>query len=90
MSVGVFEGHITYLAQFASIIKEDAEKSGFKTSKIDGDPVMGDKVFFYLTAHSDSFETLLMKMKNYIMSQRVKPVRYKIEATLIDVRVPAD
>lgn len=84
---GTFEAHIVYPPQYRSLIEDDAKAKGYSVSAIVGDEDMGDDKLLYLTKRSDSFDNLYADVKTYVMGQRVKALRYKIEATIIDVRL---
>lgn len=84
---GTFEAHIVYPPQYRSLIEDDAKAKGYSVSAIVGDDELGDDKLLYLTKRSDSFDNLYADVKTYLMAQRVKAIRYKIEATIIDVRL---
>lgn len=84
-----FECHITFQAKDATICEQIAEAYYWKTSKIDGDPVLGKQVFFYLTSHDSEFMHLYERMCTVIAAahaQGISHVREKIEAILHDKR----
>ena len=89
-----FECHIT-------IAHEDREAAlavyraapgifnGWKTSSIDGDPLLGEEVFFYITGHSDNYISLHRRMEQItseLYRSGVFPIRQKIELIMLDVR----
>ena len=87
----MFEAHITYDRKHASTIRIVAKVStSWKFSQIDGDPVLGDKVFCYLSAHSADALALQMQMESVVnivmQTHDVTPIRTKIEAILFDKR----
>lgn len=92
-----FECHITIanpdLIKGASRIelKEVAINQGWKTSEINGDPLLGDKLWFYFTKHSDSYESLTIAMntlENYLYHKYgIVIMRKKIEQILLDIRM---
>lgn len=88
-----FEAHIT-------INREDYEKARdavaavgaedkWKVSRIDGDPVMGDKVFAYLTGYDTNYEVMLRRLRaaiEFLRGYDVPVLREKIELIMHDVR----
>lgn len=92
----IYECLITYRREDGPKI-EHALANGFperllpwKCSKIDGDPVLGKEVFFYLTTHSADFLSMMKKMSGTIQllqaNALVFPVREKIELIVYDKR----
>lgn len=62
-----------------------ATEHGWKTSCIDGDPVLGKKAFFYFTAHAKSYDHIFQKMSELarILGEKVV-IRQKIEHIVYD------
>lgn len=90
----MFESHITFQMDHAKHVK-DIERSlagmqiKWRYSQIDGDPVLGAKVFCYLSAHAGDFMTLKQSMEAVVRiswQAGIKPRRTKIEAILLDER----
>lgn len=67
-----------------------AKQHKFKTSQIDGDPLLGDKVYFYFTGHDDDLERMMVRMnalsKDIQDLARVRVIRRKIEQIVLDER----
>jgi hypothetical protein len=89
----MYECHITIekpttrerLAQCESV----GERHGWKTSFIDGDPVLGKKVYFYFTRHARTYGELYSRMKELeatLESNTVAAVRSKIEHIVYDTK----
>lgn len=57
---------------------------GWSTSYIDGDPLLGEKRFFYFTRHADTAEVLHGDMDALLLALPVPVVRRKIEETIYD------
>ena len=59
------------------------------TSQIDGDPVLGDAVHYYLTAHDHAFYSIFGRMKSLkaeLVEAGVEVLRLKIEQIVYDSR----
>lgn len=88
-----FEAHITYDANHAFAV-ENFKGDGWKFSKIDGDPVLGQQLFCYLTAHGDYAKELLagMQQRALVISSLfgVQPLRMKIERVIYDTKTGVD
>lgn len=88
----LFEAHVTFDRDLATLIKLNLHVDAFKKwkySQIDGDPVLGKKVFCYLTAHDASGESLSERTKAVVAKARelgFAPVRAKIEQIIYDER----
>lgn len=83
-----FECHLTFSIGFAASVQSYAH-DGWKFSKIDGDPVLGDKVFCYLTAYDDNIVDMLNRMNAkaaFLQQVGVPVIRKKIELILVDER----
>lgn len=85
-----YESHITIELKDAipwGIAVAQAQK--WKTSQIDGDPLLGDKVYFYLTAHDSDYHRLFDRMKETVEaleSNNVVVLREKIEHIIYDTK----
>lgn len=76
----MFECHVTCekpgdLNHFNNL----ANSLKWKTSFIDGDPVLGNKVFFYFRCHSKSYDSIFEKMAELNNALGLKSIRSKIE-----------
>ena len=75
-----YELHITLL--------EPVELEGWKSSAIDGDPLLGDGVKYYLTTYSVSEEQGHDKINQALdVLHNKKVIRAKIEHIVYDVRI---
>ena len=87
----MFECHITVNKPKTpfkiSCLEKLGKKYGWATSMIDGDPVMGDKVFFYFTRYSNNLNKILNEMAEFsnLIPERV--VRQKVEQIVYDSRL---
>ena len=85
-----YEAHITLSTADADIGRSVAKEFGWKHSEIARDPLLGDDVYFYLTAHHPGYNTLYREMKGVISylqcHYNVKIYREKIEHIVYDVR----
>lgn len=84
----IFECHITVPTEFADLATE-AGKPDWKTSEIARDPLLGDKNFFYLTAHGTDYVALFMRMQamTAVLAECGVPVlREKIELIMYDTK----
>lgn len=63
-----------------------AQEFGWKFSKIDGDPVLGDAVWHYLTTHRHSKADALTALKHMAAHFPGLVVREKIELIVYDTR----
>ena len=84
-----YECHLTMPAVDEETISGLAEGEYWKFSKIDGDPVMGDSVYFYLTRHRDQFLTIRADMHYMIEKLRahgIDVLRAKIEEIVFDTK----
>lgn len=83
----LFECHITVHRDDAEAAERIARLNHWKTSKIDGDPVLGNKPFFYLTTHETDYERILVYMRrtaNDLRTSGVRVLRQKIELIMLD------
>lgn len=87
---GKFECHVTVdKLDFQPVIeihKDIAAEQGWKTSAIDGDPVLGQKVFFYFTCFSTDLVEIVTKMNKLAEALGAAVVRKKIESIIYDSR----
>lgn len=86
-----FECHITLPREQGSIAAAVAAdpKLPWKFSQIDGDPVLGQQVFAYLTRHDTNYVRLYANMKHTVVEltqQGVDVVREKIELIMYDTK----
>jgi hypothetical protein len=84
-----YECHITCPLGYEIQCETVAKLAGWETSKIDGDPLLGEKVFFYLTTHSDDWRWIHDKMRETVRALihfKVPVLREKIEEIVHDVR----
>lgn len=82
-----FECHVTLMPEHEKAVTPVAKKHGFKTSRIDGDPLLGDKVYFYCTASGLQYDSLLERMNSLVADLPVPHLRRKIESVVLDIRV---
>jgi hypothetical protein len=69
------------------LIKDNELLQGWKLSQIDGDPVLGKKVYGYFTAHHTAYDPLMSKVQatlEYTRSLGCPAVRAKIEKIMYD------
>lgn len=85
-----FECHVTVMAPAGMPTLEAlALRNGWKTSVIDGDPVLGKGPRFYFTKHSSNFGEIYDEMGRLcidLVHAGAPPIRRKIEAILVDER----
>lgn len=84
-----YESHITVDRDHAEVAKQVAAEMGWKFSCIDGDPVLGQKVFAYLTAHDRTYEALRANMRRtsaLLLARDVPVIREKIEHIVYDTK----
>lgn len=87
-----FESHITFErtdGERVDRMARDVFPDRWKYSQIDGDPVLGKKVFCYLTAHDKDGDLLKRRMDvviDYARTNGIGPVRAKIEQIIYDER----
>lgn len=88
----LYECHITLNAEDADKATALLDKTDmkWKTSKIDGDPVLGKKIYFYLTTHAVDYSEIHQKMSRtaaVLYAGGLDVVRQKIEAIVFDTKV---
>lgn len=84
-----YECHITVHTNDAEKATRCAKELHWKTSQIDGDPVLGQRPFFYLTTHSDNAPEMFARMGravNALEFDGVKVLREKIELIIHDTK----
>lgn len=89
MSQRNFEAHITFEQMHEESVRSLGARHGWKFSRIDGDPVLGQKVYCYLSAHDSDVERLQDTMDllaNSAAATGTPPVRTKIELIVFDKR----
>ena len=99
MTERLYEAHITYAIEDQAAV-EKYHSPEWKFSAIDGDPVLGKKVFCYLTSYDANPHKLLDRMKCEADSLRyfsevpgydgAEPVRQKIERIVYDTKTQRD
>jgi hypothetical protein len=86
----MYECHVTFNKEREEDLKDLAKEFHWKYSAIDGDPVLGNKVFAYLTTHDKDYDTIYRRMKTVeelACLQGTLPVRSKIEHIVYDTKV---
>jgi hypothetical protein len=88
-----YECHITVSKPTSltslSVLKEIGLTYGWKTSSIDGDPLLGEQIFFYFTIHSKSYDDIFSKMEAlsvHLHSLEFTVLRKKIEQIVYDTK----
>lgn len=89
-SVGNYEFHVTVdLSRHQLYVAEEhAERLGFKSSYIQGDPLLGNRSFFYYTGHTNSVESAmkLMERVGEPLPYGGMIIRKKIELIIYDTK----
>lgn len=83
----MFECHITCNLKDEVVCEQIASQCHWKTSKIDGDPVLGKKAFFYFTSHDTDLSRMMVRMNNVCNTLRARGIpvlREKIEVIIYD------
>ena len=92
----MYECHVTVLKPSIEAdrarMQAIASRLHWKTSEIDGDPVLGKKVFFYFTTHGQNYEELTSRMEDLRRTLEspgidIAVVRMKIEDIVFDWRL---
>lgn len=85
-----FEIHVTVnrpeLSLEVTELEDIAKRHGWKTSMIDGDPALGEKVFFYFTSYAPSMPLAFRKLEALAGILGEKVIRKKIEEIKYDWR----
>lgn len=84
-----YEAHITFPRRDEETVKRLALSGRWKFSRIDGDPVLGDAVFCYLTSYGRNYGSLKSAMDSEAQRARnhgAEVVRTKLEEILFDSR----
>lgn len=85
-----YECHVTIaMPEKRDFLETLGQSLGWSTSFIDGDPLLGEKRFFYFTRHSDSKASLLTDYNWLLMNWPVtgpEVLRFKIEKIVLDWR----
>jgi hypothetical protein len=91
--LGLYEAHVTVEKPANDTERLLLEAVGreyhWKTSEIDGDPVLGKNLYYYFTSHAHTYDALLRRMQLIVQDLRgvgVHVVREKIEHIVYDVR----
>lgn len=82
-----YEAHITYDRKHADYVIKLSERTGWKFSQIDGDPVLGHEVRCYLTHYDVDAYGLLHEMNDVVYmstSDDIPHLRRKIERIIFD------
>lgn len=85
----IFECHVTCSIRDAEKAQKCADNLKWKTSQIDRDPALGDHVYFYLTCHDRTYQTMVLKleaMRSALFVAGVAHVREKIEQVIYDTK----
>lgn len=86
----IFECHITCEKPGEGVdlalLKQLATTHGWKTSSIEGDPLLGTQSFFYFTAYHHDLTQMKLKMHEMADRIPVPVVRKKIEAIVYDTK----
>ena len=83
----MYECHITTeLPVDTSFYSELAKEHGWKTSYIVGDPLLGDRGFFYFTSYDSNFDRMFSRMERMAMQIPGKVLRKKIEQIVYDTK----
>lgn len=102
LKMAKYEAHITFDIKYEGVVKEECEKpvrNKWKFSRFYGDPVLGEKMFCYMSMNIDELassysyiyteEQLLasmMMMCGEMKARGIKPLRAKIEQVRYDTR----
>lgn len=84
-----YECHITLETKVPFLHEKIGKRIGWKTSKIDGDPILGKGVYFYYTKHGKCFKSLFKEMNDlssFLKSVGNTPIRLKIEKIVYDTK----
>ncbi len=84
-----FEAHITMPREQRDLVERQASIMGWSFSIIDGDPIMGQKPYCYLTAYHTDGQKLLAVMNEVsgVLSKGgVTILREKLEEILYDTK----
>lgn len=84
-----YECHITVERQDGPAAEEVAKRLHWKYSQIDGDPVLGKKVFAYLTTHDSDLLRMRDRMNMASGDLRaigINVIREKIELIVYDTK----
>ena len=90
-----YEAHITFSRDWIQTIAVvwAVTQQGWKLSKFDADPVLGDKPYAYLTHYDTDAIALLDQMQriaNALRETGVPVIREKIEAIVYDTKTGVD
>lgn len=83
----MFECHITCDLADEEVVEAVAKDHHWKTSTIDGDPVLGQKAFIYLTAYDVELPRMMHRMSaacGALQGFGVRSLREKIEVIIYD------
>jgi hypothetical protein len=82
-----YECHLTLDPEHEDLARHVGAARGWGFSRIDGDPLLGDRVLCCLTRHSSDFRALALEMKAATADVRQAGgdvLRQKIERTMFD------
>ena len=85
----IYECHVTFVDDpyIKVAVTPIADIQNWKTSRIAGDPVLGDKTFFYATKHSNDYKSLKSDLKKFVSCfDKSRIVREKIEMIVYDTK----
>lgn len=96
----LYEAHITFNHQVREWVERHHSQK-WKFSAIDGDPVLGDRVYCYLTSYDEDQWNLLSRMQDEVSNVSAfipsevywdhgAPVRLKIERIVYDTKTNRD
>jgi hypothetical protein len=88
-----YESHHTFDIckdiKLRGILRNIAEDIGMKASMIDGDPLLGDKVYGYITTPTDTLDLMYKKwgkLESRLEYEGIPWIRRKIEHVIVDER----
>jgi len=85
-----FESHITCeisSLEERKVLEAFGLLTHWKTSCIDRDPILGDRVFFYFTKHSKSGDELIAETQEFAKTIPGRVIREKVEQIIYDTKV---
>lgn len=91
----MYECHLTFEAKWAKQIEEASDaltQAGvpWKFSKIDGDPILGENIYCYLTKHSENGWSMIEEVPLVMNFTIVEPIRVKLEKIMYDTKTGTD
>ena len=85
----LFECHITIAREHHDAATAIAAEHHWKQSKIDGDPILGNRTFAYLTKHGSEYQRIYEQMKltvGDLQRAGIPALREKIELIMHDTK----